>query len=171
MVASENLALLADSALAPGRRVEAGGAQHREIQRILLIYLAPAERRLIFDEELARTIGFSLQSTRALWPLLDTIRDLPAGAEVSAARADALDEVRESFGRVAVAACVALRDFALRPPARRTLSSQLAVLAPELVPAMLPAARREVRTVVAEVARQEADPLVRTDLARVMERL
>ena len=163
--------MLVDPGLTEGRRVEAGGAQHYEIHRILRIYLEPAERRLIFDEELARTIGLSLQSSRFLWPLLAVTLELPADAEDAAARLAAIDEIRGSFGGVVMAAVVALRDFAFRPPARRALSGQLAALAPELGPAMQEATRREVRSLVGDVARGEADPRVREDLTRVLERL
>ena len=164
MVSAENLHLLRDPHLAPSARVEIGGAQHDAIQQILLVYLEPAERYVIFDEELARVIGLYLQSSLMLWPLLEGVLELPAEPEETARRQGALDDVRSSFGQIVVGACVALRDFNFRPSARRALAGHLAVLLPQLVPAISPAARDEAGAVLRGLVRIERDPGVRADL-------
>ena len=171
IVSTENLAVLRDPDVAHSTRVEIGGAQHDAIQRILLTYLEPAERHVIFDEELARMIGLYLQSSLLLWPLFEGVLELPASPEDTARRRRALDDIRESFGQIVVGACVALRDFAFRPSARRTLAGHLAVTLPELVPAMSPEARQEAGEVLRGLVQVEQDPGVRADLDATVRQL
>lgn len=171
IASAENLALLRDPDLANSTRVEMGGAQHEAIQQILLTYLEPAEARMVFDEELARMIGLYLQSSLLLWPLLEGVLALPAPPEERAIRKRALDDVRQSFGQIVVGACVALRDFAFRAPARRTLAARLAASVPDLAPAMSADARREAGDLLRVLARAERDPSVRADLALAVRHL